>query len=94
MAAPYIHEVWILDATGSPTKRFGIIPTKKKFRETMIQLFYDTPSCRVGFRLLESPNDSFYEAIPYVNRRGNPALAFMIVDQSQQSCEVDDDAPF
>ncbi len=88
---PYIHRVFQLDNESRPSREWDVIKTKKAFNAAMITHFFTTldPE-RLGFRLDESPNSSFYEIFPYVNRRGNPAIAFVIRDSKPNTTGAED----
>ena len=59
-------------------KPFDTIRTKKRFRARMIEYYFDQENSEpLMFKLIESPNDTEYEIIPYITLRGNPSICFV-----------------
>lgn len=75
---PYIDKIWVVKRDGQLGRVFGIIKGKKKCREEMIRYFFKQKGphhdlvCQLQ-ALLDQPH---YLILPYINRRGNPAIAY------------------
>lgn len=73
---PYIHEIFDLSADNKLIP-FNTIKGKKNFKSKMIELYSKKGfNKRLVFCLYNSPNDSYYEIIPWINNRGNKTIYF------------------
>lgn len=76
---PYIDKIWIVKKDWALGRVFGIIKTKKRFREEMIRYFFRQrgPHHDLVCQLQAAPDQPHYLIVPYITRRGRPSMMFV-----------------
>ena len=79
----YIHQVFRVEE-GKLGEEVEIIQGKTKFRQAMQAHFATGDASRRAFRLVNSPNTTVYEVVPFLNRRGRLDVCFRVLEDLVQ----------